>query len=63
MVEDYAEESDDEDNISPPASIESILLPYPFDFDITGKLPFNNDNPCLATRDECNLCGNVRENE
>ncbi len=30
---------------------EPLSLPYPCDFDITGRLPSSNDNPCLAPRD------------
>jgi hypothetical protein len=36
----------------------SLLLPYPWDFDITGVVsPSYNDNPCLASRSTCNLIG------
>ena len=30
---------------------ESLLLPYPDDFDITGRLPSSNDSPGLAPTD------------
>jgi hypothetical protein len=50
-----ADESDDEyDTESIEPRIEttvSLLLPYPFDLDITGVVPSYNDNPCLAPRD------------
>lgn len=39
----------------------SLSLPYPWDFDITGKLPSDNDNPCLAPRDTSILFGEIRE--
>ncbi|MCP5374877.1 MAG: ankyrin repeat domain-containing protein, partial [Rickettsiaceae bacterium] len=39
----------------------SLSLPYPWDFDITGKLPSDNDNPCLAPRDTSSLFGEIRE--
>jgi hypothetical protein len=38
-----------------------VSLSYPWDFDITGKLPSNNDNPCLVPRDTSSLVGETRE--
>lgn len=42
-------------------TIVSLSLPYPWDFDITGKLPSDNDKPCLAPRDTSSLFGEIRE--
>jgi hypothetical protein len=42
-------------------TIVSLSLPYPWDFDITEKLPSDNDKPCLAPRDTSSLFGEIRE--